>query len=100
MADTTPFGPSSGFLCHTAMTKGGREQTNTRHHNSAAMRPAQACPGTANVDTVSGSRGAVCTNSAQTWFAPEWVTERRINSRVETSSCAASSQTGATYMAM
>lgn len=99
MADEAREG--TGFLCHTSMTKGGREQTHDRNHNVAAMRPKQACPGTASVDTVYGSRGAMCTMSAQTWFAPEWVTERRINSRIETASCAASSQpAGATYVAM
>ena len=96
MSDTASN--DSGFLCHTSMTKGGREQTLDRMLDMAVYRPAQACPGTASVDAISGSRNAMCTSSSLHWKPPMWVQEKIINSKVETSSC--STKTNASFTSM
>ena len=87
---STPASSSSSFLCQSVNSL--REMSHDRFMSSAAMRPKQACPGTANVDAA-GSRNAQCTLSAQTYFVPFWVKNGEYNSKMTRQACASSSST-------
>ena len=91
--DDHKTGAKSSFLCHTSMSKGGREQELDRTFNPAVLKKAESCP-LATDFTALGVRGITCNASTQSWKPPMWVSDKKINSKAETSSCATTSSAG------